>query len=717
MQGIRLQKNIFKTIIKILCIFIIVFSAAHTYAGSIVSGKETAQFLDLDIDADGTKDKINWRTTNGTAVVVSDTAITGQIWGETVGWINLGPTNGGVVNTCLGVLSGYAWGQNTGWINFNPTNGGVTINPSTGDFSGYAWSQNFGWIHFDPNVANKSVRTDWNGAGCTTGGGGGGGGGGGATPPNPTVDVCTNLPGIQSSVPGGYTKNPITAGIPGVCTLSVTVTLCSDGIDNDGDGLIDYPSDPGCVSYTDNSELNSVSLFVCSDGIDNDGDGLIDYPSDPGCSNGLDMSEYNVPVDACPTIPGNQPSGTNCNLPIIDVCPLLPGVQTSTASCPVIGPLPIDPLPVNPSPIDPVSGRDGGNGGVYDYCPDIEGIQESPRACPGYIQPLAGVSNGGFAPSPFAIATSSIVKKLDELPVPVEPVAAVVAGLGIIASIPGLITRLLHVLLTVFAYRRQKQWGIVYDSITKEPLDPAIVTVIDVATGNEIDQKTTDIEGRYGFLLQSGAYRITAGKSHYQFPSQILAGKTSDEAYNNLYFGDVFTVDTNSATDLVVTLNIPMDKMGEDWNQQEKKRMGIFHYFTIKNEILNKIFKVLFLVGFILSVGTALLYPGLWNYSIIFIYIIIAILGILGAGPVHGAQIMYQGKPLSYAYLQVFNAHLHNEVAHRVANEQGQYYILIPNGDYYMTISQRNPDGSKTLVHTTEPFEITKGVINENFAL
>lgn len=32
---------------------------------------------------------------------------------------------------------------------------------------------------------------------------------------------------------------------------------CNDGIDNDSDGLIDYPSDPGCQSATSNSELSS----------------------------------------------------------------------------------------------------------------------------------------------------------------------------------------------------------------------------------------------------------------------------------------------------------------------------------------------------------------------------------------------------------------------------------------------------------------------------
>ncbi len=70
------------------------------------------------------------------------------------------------------------------------------------------------------------------------------------------------------------------------------VFQCSDGIDNDGDGNIDYPADPGCSSATDDDEEDL--LFQCSDGIDNDGDGNIDYPADPGCSSATDDDEEDL---------------------------------------------------------------------------------------------------------------------------------------------------------------------------------------------------------------------------------------------------------------------------------------------------------------------------------------------------------------------------------------------------------------------------------------
>jgi large repetitive protein len=73
------------------------------------------------------------------------------------------------------------------------------------------------------------------------------------------------------------------------------VPQCSDGIDNDGDGKIDWPDDPGCSSPFDDAETDDCpggpNCPACSDGLDNDGDGKIDYPSDPSCASASGASE------------------------------------------------------------------------------------------------------------------------------------------------------------------------------------------------------------------------------------------------------------------------------------------------------------------------------------------------------------------------------------------------------------------------------------------
>lgn len=51
--------------------------------------------------------------------------------------------------------------------------------------------------------------------------------------------------------------------------------LCSDGIDNDKDGLIDFGNDDGCADADDMSERGATT--ECDNGIDDDGDGFVDF--------------------------------------------------------------------------------------------------------------------------------------------------------------------------------------------------------------------------------------------------------------------------------------------------------------------------------------------------------------------------------------------------------------------------------------------------------
>jgi hypothetical protein len=64
-------------------------------------------------------------------------------------------------------------------------------------------------------------------------------------------------------------------------------TDCTDGLDNDNDGLIDAGADPGCESNIDAAE---TSTGACDDQIDNDEDGTVDL-ADAGCDDPIDVSE------------------------------------------------------------------------------------------------------------------------------------------------------------------------------------------------------------------------------------------------------------------------------------------------------------------------------------------------------------------------------------------------------------------------------------------
>ena len=112
----------------------------------------------------------------------------------------------------------------------------------------------------------------------------------------PPVPACsqTTVQNVATAVSAGTA--PVTSQ---TVTTSVTcpppVPQCRDGIDNDADGKIDFPLDPGCMNLDDNDESNVVvALPQCSDGMDNDNDGRVEF-FDPGCypNNVFNPAQYN----------------------------------------------------------------------------------------------------------------------------------------------------------------------------------------------------------------------------------------------------------------------------------------------------------------------------------------------------------------------------------------------------------------------------------------
>jgi hypothetical protein len=105
---------------------------------------------------------------------------------------------------------------------------------------------------------------------------------------------------IDPQAPAGSNQSVLTSG--GFLTdapeqVFVISGDCADDVDNDGDGLTDFPADPGCASASDGNEKTSAK--VCDDGLDNDADGEIDFPNDVGCKdvNGIENPQCDDNLD------------------------------------------------------------------------------------------------------------------------------------------------------------------------------------------------------------------------------------------------------------------------------------------------------------------------------------------------------------------------------------------------------------------------------------
>jgi hypothetical protein len=73
------------------------------------------------------------------------------------------------------------------------------------------------------------------------------------------------------------------------------------------------------------------------------------------------------------------------------------------------------------------------------------------------------------------------------------------------------------------------------------------------------------------------------------------------------------------------------------------------------------------------------------------------------------------GKPLSFAVLRVFSSSVEQEIRHVVADHLGRYYCLVSPGSYYVTIEEKNRDGSYSKVFQSEEIKAEKGIIRRVF--
>lgn len=274
--------------------------------------------------------------------------------------------------------------------------------------------------------------------------------------------------------------------------------------------------------------------------------------------------------------------------------------------------------------------------------------------------------------------------------------------------------KLWHLLLVAFGLRKRRSpWGTVYDSVTKQPLDPAYVVLQDL-NGNEVATSITDLDGRYGFLVPKGQYRIVANKTNYEFPSKKLAGKTKDELYEELYFNEIIEVKEDGE---VITKNIPLDPIKFDWNEFAKRDKKLMKFFSRRQIWIAKISDVLFALGFVVAIVATLVSPVIFNILILALYVLMFLLRKTILKPRAFGNIKEKGTeyPLPFAVVRVFFSGSDHEVIHKVADNTGKYYCLVPNGTYYTKIENKNPDESYSLVHTSDPIDVKRGYINRKF--
>lgn len=245
--------------------------------------------------------------------------------------------------------------------------------------------------------------------------------------------------------------------------------------------------------------------------------------------------------------------------------------------------------------------------------------------------------------------------------------------------------QIIPLLAALFWSRPKKPWGVVYDSATKQPIDPAIITL----TNSRGEERTTlsDFYGRYQFIVEPGTYELIVKKVHYLFPSKLLNGRKDDGVYEDLYFGGAITINDADA----ITYNIPLDPVAPDWNQIQKRR-------SEQAALRQQVWQWLFWIGLAWSIVMCSLSASLLNIVVLGMYVVLLLLRWLQRlrSP-WGTVYDQHGQPIAGAAVSLTN--VNNPLVKRppvVTNSNGRYAFLVEKGSYQLNVALKSGETYST---------------------
>ena len=228
----------------------------------------------------------------------------------------------------------------------------------------------------------------------------------------------------------------------------------------------------------------------------------------------------------------------------------------------------------------------------------------------------------------------------------------------------------------LLARRRRFGWGIVYNSVTKQPVDLAVIRVYNAETHQLVGTRVTDKQGRYEFILNPGKYFLVAEKNDLKFPSVLLGEEKIDGRFEDLYFGGAIELTEKQA----ISKNIPLDP-----HKILKKSKA-----ELTLNFVRRLQKAIALLGPGLAIASFLINPIWWVGCLVAVqlamYFIFRRLGI-GEKPKSWGVVkdVEEKNPLVRAIVRVFDTKFNKLLDSQVTDGKGRYAFLVGNEEYYMT--------------------------------
>jgi hypothetical protein len=230
--------------------------------------------------------------------------------------------------------------------------------------------------------------------------------------------------------------------------------------------------------------------------------------------------------------------------------------------------------------------------------------------------------------------------------------------------------------------KKRKGWGVVYNSLSKMPVDLAIVRIYEKVTGRLVQTRVTDRDGRYAFWVEPGTYTLSVTKPNFTFPTYFLKDKKEDIKFIDIYHGEELLV---SAKNTLLTPNVPLDPVEVDKTAPDKK--VLLAYFGRKFQ------DVFAASGIVLAAISAIISPKIWMIFTLAAHILLFVLFKRLARPRRPKSwgMVYERKsraPVPRAVARIFETEYNKLLESQVTDMKGRYSFLVGQNKYYVTFSK-----------------------------
>ena len=255
-------------------------------------------------------------------------------------------------------------------------------------------------------------------------------------------------------------------------------------------------------------------------------------------------------------------------------------------------------------------------------------------------------------------------RSVDEVGVGLLPLTGTVKTIIVIIlvmlSIALLTASLIFAFPSILVKEEKKPWGLVFDKDSRKPVAFAIVRLYQRA--KLAMEKVTDLQGRYGFAIGNGKYKL----------------EVSHDSYKK------FIVKVGVRREIEGTVNRDIGLVAK-----KKGRFNLKSWLkeqqAMAREVFPKVSRYCYVIGFIFSITATALSPLIYNFAVIVFYVAVGIVYIIqglkrGWGKVFDAK---SKKGIGYAFVRLFDVKKNKLVDNQMSEKEGRYIFIVKEAGKY----------------------------------